>query len=374
MILYGLSFFIFIFTSFSLFWKTDYNVVIKIIGILIIFAVSMKYVIYQALGGAFFSPDLPRSFILTMEALYGALILLFIFLIIWDIYLLGNWLLHKIGFPVPNLSKGFIKSSLVALALALGIWGTWESIKVPDVRTVDCKIKDLPQELENFSIIQLSDLHIGPILKKDWLEQVVLKVNAQNPDLIALTGDYIDGYAVNILSEIEPLSELKAKYGIFGVTGNHEYYWNVTEWEDAITKLGVKFLTNNHEVIKVGDQELVIAGIPDVAASRFGFEEPDIEKTFRNAPEKVRILLAHQPKFAKSYLEQADLQLSGHTHGGLMVFLQPLIAHFNDGFVYRQYQLDKGMLYVSPGTGLWNGFSSRIGVPSEIVKIILKKG
>lgn len=373
MILYGASFIIFIFTSFSLFFRADCNTGIKIAGSLLILAISMKYIIYQALGGAFLSPDLPRWFCLTMESLYGALILLFFLLLIWDIYLCGNWLLAKAGFPVPtHLPGGWIKTGLVALSLVLGIWGTWQAVSVPSPRSVTIQIKNLPKELDGFSIAQLSDLHIGPLLKKGWLEDVVKLTNAEEPDLILLTGDYVDGHVDQLAEEVAPLADLKSRFGVFGVTGNHEYYWNVTEWEDALKNLGITLLNNEHKTIEVNGTSLVVAGIPDLAATRFGFEGPDLEKTLKDAPDAIRILLSHQPKNAPDYLTQADLQLSGHTHGGLMFFLQPLVAHFNNGFVNGLYPQNGKTLYVSPGTGLWNGFSNRLGVPAEITRLVLK--
>lgn len=373
MVLYGASFIIFIFVSFSLFFRADCSLAAKIIGSLIVLAISLKYVIYQILGGAFFSPDLPRWFVIGMEALYGALIMLFFLLLLWDLYLFGNWLLAKAGMPIPkHLPTGWIKSGLVSLALLGGIWGTYESLKVPALKTVEVKLANLPSELENFCIVQLTDLHIGPLLKKDWLDQVVEIVNRQDADLIALTGDFIDGHVDQLGEEVEPLAKLRAKYGVVGITGNHEYYWNVTEWEDALKELGIDMLQNEHRAISINGQTLVVAGIPDLAALRFGFEGPNLEKALKDAPDAVKILLSHQPREAKNYLQQVDLQLSGHTHGGIMFFLQPLVAHYNAGFVQGLYAENAKALYVSPGTGLWNGFSSRVGVPSEITKIILE--
>lgn len=177
-----------------------------------------------------------------------------------------------------------------------------------------------------------------------------------------------------MLDELRPLADMRAKYGIFAVTGNHEYYWNAKEWSEAIRCLGIDLLNNEHRLITVETDTLVIAGIPDAGAGRFGFEAPNIDKALANAPEAVRILLAHQPKNAKSWLEKADLMLSGHTHGGIMFFLQPLIARFNGGFVNGQYTVGDKQLYVSPGTGIWNGFSARIGVPPEITRIVLERG
>lgn len=373
MILYLASFIIFIFISLNLFFRADCPLILKLAGCALVLLASLKYPVYQFVGGAFFSPHLPRPFILIYEALYGALIILFVLLVIWDIYLAGNWLLSRVGIPTPtHLPHGLIKCALVLLALGAGAWGTWQSVKVPDAREVELSLPNLPTELEGFRIVQLTDLHIGPLLKKNWLEEVVAKTNALDPDLVALTGDYIDGYVNEIARELRPLQKLRSKYGVWGVTGNHEYYWSAKEWLAELEKLQINMLENAHEILDVNGQPLVVAGIPDLAAQRFGLAAPDLQKALAGAPEAVRILLSHQPKNFPLNLEKVDVQLSGHTHGGLMFFLRPLVAKFNNGFVVGEYDLGGKKVYVSPGTGLWNGFSCRIGNPSEITLLILK--
>ena len=375
MILKIASVFIFLFVAFNLFHHARCPLWLKIAGTAILLLASLKYQIYQLLGGAFFAPQMDRWIILLMECLYGALLLLFFLLLLWDIYLAGNWILAKAGMPVPKrLPAGMIKAGLCGLALALGAWGVWEAVRVPDVRDVEVKIPNLPPELDGFSIAQLSDLHVGPLLKKAWLEEVVAKTNALKPDLIALTGDYVDGRVAVIGEELAPLADLRAKYGVFGVTGNHEYYWNAAEWAEALKSLGVKLLSNQHEAIDVNGATIVVAGIPDLAASSFGLPGPDLDEALKGAPEGLRLLLAHQPKFFKEAAPKVDLQLSGHTHGGIMFFAQPLIARFNTGYVRGLYNEGGKMLHVSPGTGLWNGFSCRVGVSAEISRIVLRRG
>ncbi|MBD5641587.1 MAG: metallophosphoesterase [Desulfovibrio sp.] len=373
MLLYIASFIIFLFVSFNLFFRTDLGAAARVAGCCLVLFASLKYEIYQFVGGAFFAPQLPRAALIFFEALYGALIILFFLLLLWDIYLLGNWLLARAGVPVPrNLPTGAIRAGLAVLALALGAWGTWQAIKVPEPRTIEIRLANLPPALDGLALVQLTDLHIGPILGRDWLAQVVSRVNALEPDLVLLTGDYIDGYASELASELQPLADLKARYGVLGSTGNHEYYWNMPEWRKELEDLNIRILDNSHRSFKINGETIVVAGIPDLNAARFGFDGPDLDAALRDAPEAVRILLTHQPKMAREYSAQADVMLSGHTHGGLMFFLQPLIARFNAGFVSGLYPVNGKNLYVSPGTGLWNGFSCRIGVPAEITRIILR--
>lgn len=232
---------------------------------------------------------------------------------------------------------------------------------------------DYPEN-NQFSIVQLTDTHIGPLLKKEWLQQVVDTTNSVSPDLIVLTGDYIDGTVEALAEEVTPFAELRAKHGVYGVTGNHEYYWGAEDWSSLLEKLHVTMLRNEHRVLSIGNDRLVIAGMPDRTERRFGGEGPDIKATLQDAPEVPRILLEHQPRDAAAYAPYADVHLSGHTHGGLMSFLQPIIAGFNNSFAAGAYAVNGMHLYVSPGTGLWSGFSCRIGVPSEITRLVLRAG
>ena len=320
---------------------------------------------------------LPRSALLCLEALYAALIILFLLLALRGLLGIALWLAHRAGLWWGSLclSGPWVWPALASLALCAASWGVWESVKVPEVRQRTVRIAALPEALRGLRIVQLTDLHIGPILGRRWLEEVVSRVNEQKPDLIVLTGDYVDGQVAELGRELEPLGELHAPLGVFAVTGNHEYYWGSAQWRRAISDLGVKFLENSHAALPVNGATLVVAGLPDAVAEKFGLPGPSLDAALRGAPAKVgsvRVLLAHQPRLAREYLKSVDLQLSGHTHGGHMFFLQPLIAAFNNGFVRGLYEPGEGSLLVSPGTGLWGGFSCRVGVPSEISCITLE--
>lgn len=373
MILIVSSFVLFLYITVSLFLFSSYRRSVKWLSIAVLFIISQKYVIYEHVGGAFFAPALPRPLLLLMEALYGAMIFFFFMLLLKDVLMLILRISRHVGIPgsFPFPSDGF-KVGLAMLALGFGVWGTWQSVRVPDIRTVELRLPSLPKSLDGFSIVQLTDTHIGPLLKKEWLQQVVDRANSLSPDLIALTGDYIDGTVAALREEVTPFAGLRAKYGVYGVTGNHEYYWGAAEWSALMAELHVIMLHNEHRVLVVGNDRLVIAGMPDLAERQFGGEGPNIETTMKDAPDVSRILLEHQPRDASAYSHFADVQLSGHTHGGLMFFLQPLLSMFNSGFIEGQYTVNGMNLYVSPGTGLWNGFSCRIGVPSEMTHIILR--
>lgn len=335
-------------------------------------AAALKYIFYQVVGGGFFRPELPAPVMLTAEALYASLIMLFFLALIKDAAGLCLRLIRLFGASLHlPFSPGQRCAFLTILALACGAWGTWQAVRVPDVRTVEIALPNLPAELEGFTLVQLSDIHIGPVQKKDWLEAVVRKVNALSADAVVITGDMIDGLPRALRAEVQPLNELKARYGVFGVTGNHEYYYDARGWTKEFRSLGVDMLNNEHRVLPGG---LIIGGVPDNTATRFGDGGTDVKAAFAGAPEGPRILLAHKPNDEELPAPGVSLQLSGHTHGGLIFFLSPLIGAYNAGYVRGLYETPEGgLLYVSPGTGLWNGFSCRLGVPSEITRIVLHR-
>ncbi len=161
----------------------------------------------------------------------------------------------------------------------------------------DIPIANLPEELEGFKIAQITDLHVGPTIGRGYTEQVVKTVNDLSPDLIALTGDFVDGTVSHLRKAIEPLAALKAKHGTYFVTGNHEYYWGVREWIDEFRSFGARILLNEHVVINEKGKDMVIAGVTDRSAGQMlPGHESSPKKAMEGAPEHgIRILLAHQP-------------------------------------------------------------------------------
>lgn len=307
-----------------------------------------------------------------------------------DILLLVRWLWRKGTKPVSapaSLSASSPPPSparalplwlqpapLLLLALFCTGWSVWQAAKVPEVRAVSLHVPNLPPALKGLRIVQLSDLHIGPGFDRRWLTQVVQRTNALKPDLVVLTGDIVDGSVSYLRPSIAPLQELQSRYGAFLVVGNHEYYSGLAAWQQEFRRLGITVLNNEHRVIDLRGTPLVVAGVTDPVAAAHNSPTPDPVQALQGRPaDAFSLMLSHQPRTAAASAKAgAQLQLSGHTHGGLLLPLQALVARFNTGFVAGPYTLGSMVLYVHSGSALWAGFPIRFGVPSEIADIVLE--
>jgi len=288
--------------------------------------------------------------------------LLIVFTLAADVLHAGSWV-------APRVLSVFVLGGAVVLTVA----GAWRA-RWPGIVRVDVPIANLPHDLEGFRIVQLSDLHVGATLKRDFVERVVAQTNALGPDLIALTGDVADGLVPALRDEVAPLARLEAPHGKFFVTGNHEYYWDATGWVREIERLGFSALVNSHRVIQRGAGRLLLAGVTDHSASRLvpGHASNPAAAAAGAPASDVWVLLAHQPKSAFAARAAGfDLQISGHTHGG-QYFPFNLLVRLFEPFVAGLHRLEEMWLYVSRGTGYW-GPPLRLGAPSEITLIQLTR-
>lgn len=271
----------------------------------------------------------------------------------------------------------FITNTLnasVISAAALGTsYGVYEARRLPRILEVDIPIDGLEPGLDGFRIVQLSDIHVGPTIRKKMFERIVEATNDLKPDLIAITGDLVDGLVSSLWKDVEPITDLKAKHGVFFATGNHEYYWDGPAWCEALSQNGINVLINEHRIIEHNGSRLLIAGCTDYTAGQHVKEhESDPEAAIANAAEhNASILLAHQPRSIFAAVRAGfDLQLSGHTHGGQFWPWNMVIGLFHP-FSVGLDKLEKTWIYVSRGTGYW-GPPMRIGAPSEITVITLR--
>lgn len=258
-----------------------------------------------------------------------------------------------------------------------GITSAWNALSEPTVEPMTVAVRDLPPELEGFKVAQITDLHASLLFPAARTEAVVKAVNAAGPDLVLITGDFADGplepeaAVAQRDADLAPLSGLKAPYGIFGVTGNHEYIRPEREkLLEIIRRHGVVLLENQAVAISVKGRRVTVAGVDDMAAERRGAGRHDLPGTLSNLPDDdLRILMDHQPRTAREAADAAygvDLQLSGHTHGGHTGPVALLASLFNNGFVKGFYQVDGMTLLVSQGAGFWAGFPVRSGTFNEI--------
>jgi predicted MPP superfamily phosphohydrolase len=264
---------------------------------------------------------------------------------------------------------------LIALVITLGGSGyaLLNGLAVPKVKEITIPIKKLPIEISGFTIVHLSDLHINVTTSRKWLTQIVNTTNNLNPHLIVITGDLIGGINKNIEQYSKLLGKLKAKEGIFAVTGNHEFDNSGRTFQRILQGTRIKVLKN--QLIKLRNG-LQIAGIDDRIGVRTDQLDswPFLSETLKSRDQsKPVVLLCHRPQvFDKAREFKVDLLLSGHTHAGqlppLSVF-SSLIHKYNSGF----YKKDGSILYVSSGTGTWEYLPLRMFTSNVIIKINLVK-
>jgi hypothetical protein len=279
---------------------------------------------------------------------------------------------------------GFHSGKLVAdsalavplIAAAVTLVGFVNARRVARVVHVDVPIDGLPEALHGFTIAQISDIHVGPTIKRDYLEAIVERVNALQADAVAVTGDLVDGRVHHLAEHTAPLAKLQSRHGAFFVTGNHEYYSNAHEWIVEVERLGLHVLMNEHVVLNHEGEKVLMAGVTDYTAHHFDpSHKSDPHRAAAGAPANVgvKILLAHQPRTAQQAADAGfDLQLSGHTHGG-QFFPWNLFVPMQQPYVAGLKRLKQLWIYISRGTGYW-GPPKRFGAPSEITRLRLVRG
>jgi predicted MPP superfamily phosphohydrolase len=322
-------------------------------------------------SGSVFAPEFPRLFVILFNWAFGALLLLAILQLFLDVGALLTMLARREVVREPD----WLRYAAAMLAALLAGIGVGNALRVPPVKDVAVAIRDLPASLDGYRIVQLTDLHVSRLFTARWAQAVVARSNAAGADLIVVTGDFIDGSVQMRRDDVEPLRHLHAPDGVYAIPGNHEYFFNYRAWMRHLSDMGFRMLPNAHVVIARGDARLVVAGVTDLSAPSVGEAAPDLGLALKGAPAEVPIvLLDHQPRRARiAAARGVALQLSGHTHGGMIIGLDRLVARGNAGFVSGRYELGGMTLYVSNGTGLWPGFALRLGVPSEITRITLRR-
>jgi predicted MPP superfamily phosphohydrolase len=283
--------------------------------------------------------------------------------------------------PASNPAPGNERRCFLIQSMNLGLLGTsalltgcgfYEARRRPALVKVSVPIYNLPKELEGLQIAQISDLHVGITVKRDYVERIVRQVNDLEAPIIAFTGDLADGLVSSISDEVAPLRDLYAPYGKFFVTGNHEYYAGVEDWVEEIERLGFTVLINSHRTVNHRNANFVLAGVTDYSGGRFlrsHISNP--KRAIEGAgPGNVKILLAHQPRSIFAAAKAGfDLQISGHTHGGQYIPWNILVELYQP-FTKGLHRYKRTWIYVNRGTGYW-GPPMRLGIPSEITLFTL---
>jgi predicted MPP superfamily phosphohydrolase len=308
----------------------------------------------------------------------GLMFLLFVLLVATDLIRLLAVTFARAG-VTPELDP--VRRTFLARVLggvagvgagAVGVAAIGQGLRHPEVREVEVRLDRLPRECHGTTIVQLTDLHIGAILNRSFVQEIVARTNALEPDLVAITGDLVDGSVEGLWPAVEPLGELRSKHGVFFVTGNHEYFSGVRPWMEALGRLHIRVLANERVSIGEGPAGFYLAGVHDYGAARLDEEhrcDPARALAGRD-PSREVILLAHQPKSVVAAARLGvGLQLSGHTHGG-QLWPFNFIVRLVQPYVVGLHRHGETQIYVSPGTGFW-GPPMRLGTRAEITRIKL---
>jgi predicted MPP superfamily phosphohydrolase len=292
----------------------------------------------------------------------------------------GIWELARSLSDAPPLDPArrraaarIVAGAAALVGASLGFWSVRSALGRVRLRHVEVTLARLPKALSGTRIVQLSDVHVGPTIHKDFIETIVAQTNALAPDVIAITGDLVDGSVADLAQHVAALAKLRAKYGVYFVTGNHEYYSGADEWCRELRRLGITVLRNERVSIGTASASFDLAGTDDHSAKRFGDGNGEDLPTALSGRDPARelVLLAHQPKtIHEAQAHGVGLQLSGHTHGG-QIWPWTYLVRLQQPVVAGLAQFGKSLIYVSSGTGYW-GPPMRLGAPAEITELTLR--
>lgn len=294
----------------------------------------------------------------------------------------SDLLLGLLDFVVPDVQAA-TGPILDSRAHAIGVLtvtglvvvsGALSAFRPPPIRRHEVVIGRWPEALDGYRIVQLSDVHIGLLLRRDFAEGVVRRVNEAKADLVVLTGDVVDGSVARLASEVAPFGDLTARDGVFFVTGNHEYFSRADPWVEHFESLGLTALRNRRVPIGADGAGFDLVGVDDHLARYFGADGEDLDRAFEGRdPSRPCVLLAHNPiVFDRAAGRGVDLQLSGHTHGG-QIWPFGYVVRFACPYLAGPYRKGESQLYVSRGTGFW-GPPLRFLAPAEITEIVVRRG
>lgn len=350
-------------------WPLSLPLMVKV-AIAALMLIASQFMLWSRLSsGSVFAPEFPRPVIILFNWAGGAILFLAVLQLLLDLARLGMWLGGS-DMAVPD----GVRWGMAAVASILAAVGVHNALRVPPVKDVSIAVPGLPAAFDGYTLLQLTDLHIRRLFPANWARRMVEQANALDADLIVLTGDVIDGSLAMRETDVGPLLRLRARDGVYMSPGNHEYFLGYQQWMRHFASMGMHVLENTHATLERAGDRLILAGVTDRSAPATGMPPPDLAAALDGVPADMSILLLdHQPGGARrAAASGVALQLSGHTHGGMMPGLDRLVALGNGGFVSGAYAVDGMTLYVNNGTGIWPGFAMRLLRPSELTRITLR--
>jgi predicted MPP superfamily phosphohydrolase len=334
---------------------------------------AFKFQVFRIIGGHYFAPDLPEWVIMGGALLYGGFYFVPVLLLVSEAVRAFRRRKDQKFWNRINVGIAVCALLLSSLALVLGALA-------PRVNNCLIEHPQVPEAADGMKAVFITDLHIDRTTKAEKIRKMVDQVNALQADVILLGGDLMDGPVAQCGNVVKELNGLKAPLGVLGVPGNHEYYSDFEAWYGYFRESSLKLLLNEKTELPNG---IVIAGIGDHAGRIFFRKNAALLEKYADFPEKALkgiekerfvLFLAHRPEGAREHAALgADLQLSGHTHGGMIWGFDKLVGLYNGGWVSGRYQVGEMTLLVSNGTWLWKGFPLRLGRPGEILLVTLKR-
>lgn len=350
-------------------WPLQLPLSAKIAAAAVVLVATQYHQWCRLSSGSVFSPEFPRPLVILFNWALGAIVLLALLQLLLDGGLLVALAVHGGAAGAPD----GVRYAMAALASVAAAVGVAQATRVPPLKDVEVAIRGLPQAFDGYTMLQLTDLHISRLFPARWARAVVERANRLDADLIVVTGDLVDGTIEARQADVEPLRDLRAADGVFVVSGNHETIFGYHAWMAHYAGLGLRILDDRNIVLERDGGRLCLVGASDRSVRR-RHRAPDLAATVEGAPAGVpAILLNHQPGEARQAAALGvALQLAGHTHGGMILGIDRLVARANAGFVSGRYDVDGMVLYVSNGTALWPGFALRLGRPSELTRFTLR--
>lgn len=349
---------------------------LKIALIALLACIPLSFVIARVVDN-----HLSRYFVFPVYVWLGVMVVLFFTLLPIDAVRGIHGLVRRVARRGPAVADPerrrffarVIAGTVSGTTLAATVGGIWHGLGTLVIRRVEVPLPKLPKAFDGFTIAQLTDVHLGPMRQAEWMAEVVRRTNALSPDLVAITGDLVDGSVAQLRDDVAPLTALKAAHGVYFVTGNHEYFVDVDGWLKHLSSLGIRVLRNERVTIRRGGAVFDLAGIDDHEGKRFAKGHgADVPKAMKGRdPTRASVLLAHQPRVAdEAAAHDIGLVLSGHTHGG-QILLWRYLVYLQQPYVDGLHNHKGTRIYVSSGTGFW-GPPMRLGSTAEIALITLR--